>query len=203
MELRDALSQITEIRLQIARTELFRGYRAAPVAFSGVLALAAAGVQAVWIPEPASDIGSYLWLWIGIALVSGVTATGEIWARHRRSTLVLRKELIQLACEQFAPCIVAGAVLTLVLLTHAREVLWMLPGLWSILFSMGIFASYRLLPRPIFWVAVYYLLVGSLCLAFGQGRYAFSPWVMAVPFGGGQLLTAAILYWTMERDNAP
>ena len=35
MELREALTQITEIRLQLARTEVFRGYRAMPVAFSG------------------------------------------------------------------------------------------------------------------------------------------------------------------------
>ena len=35
MELREALTQITEIRLQMARTEVFRGYRAIPAAFSG------------------------------------------------------------------------------------------------------------------------------------------------------------------------
>jgi|GEM_PF-38049 len=49
MELRDALTQITEIRLQMARTEVFRGYRAVPAAFSGAVALAAATVQAVAI----------------------------------------------------------------------------------------------------------------------------------------------------------
>ena len=41
--------------------------------------------------------------------------------------------------------------------------LWMLPGLWSILFSLGIFASYRLLPRETFWLAVYYLAAGVGC----------------------------------------
>ena len=46
MELREALTQITEIRLQLARTEVFRGYRAMPVAFSGVVALAAGLIQA-------------------------------------------------------------------------------------------------------------------------------------------------------------
>ena len=46
MELREALTQITEIRLQMARTEVFRGYRAMPAAFSGVVALAAGLIQA-------------------------------------------------------------------------------------------------------------------------------------------------------------
>ena len=45
MELREALTQITEIRLQLARTEVFRGYRAMPVAFSGGVALLAAVIQ--------------------------------------------------------------------------------------------------------------------------------------------------------------
>ena len=69
MELHDALSQISEIRRQMARTEVFRGYRAVPVAFSGVLAWAAALVQAAWIPEPTRDVRSYLMLWIGAAAV--------------------------------------------------------------------------------------------------------------------------------------
>ena len=46
------LTQITEIRLQLARTEVFRGYRAMPVAFSGGVAVLAAVIQAVTIPDP-------------------------------------------------------------------------------------------------------------------------------------------------------
>ena len=42
MDLHDALTQISEIRRQVARTEVFRGYRAVPVAFSGFLAIVVA-----------------------------------------------------------------------------------------------------------------------------------------------------------------
>ena len=52
MELRDALTQITEIRLQLARTEVFRGYRAMPVAFSGGVAVLAAVIQTATISGP-------------------------------------------------------------------------------------------------------------------------------------------------------
>ena len=45
MDLRDALTQIAAIRQQVAQTETFRGYRAAPVALSGVLAWLAAALQ--------------------------------------------------------------------------------------------------------------------------------------------------------------
>ena len=47
MELREALTQISEIRQRVAQAEVFRGYRAVPVAFSGLLALATACVQ-IW-----------------------------------------------------------------------------------------------------------------------------------------------------------
>lgn len=56
MELRDALTQISEIRSQLARTEVFRGYRAMPVAFSGVLAVAAACFQSALVHDPAQAI---------------------------------------------------------------------------------------------------------------------------------------------------
>src|SRR5436190_644903 len=105
MELDEALSQIAEIRRQVTRTTLFRGYRAVPVAFSGLLAFIAGGAQAWWLP-------------------------------------------------------------------HA-----------------------------VIWVAVFYLATGLCCLAWAQGEASFSPWAMALPFGVGQLATAGILYWTLERAH--
>jgi hypothetical protein len=77
----------------------------------------------------------------------------------------------------------------------------MLPGLWCVLFSLGVFASYRLLPASVFWVGVYYLLCGVGNLWWGQGDNALAPWLMGVSFGGGQLLSAAILYWKLERKH--
>jgi hypothetical protein len=95
-------------------------------------------------------------------------------------------------------------MLTLVLVRSAPESLWMLPGLWQVLYSLGIFASCRLLPRATFGVAVFYLIAGLLTLAFARGELAFSPWAMGLPFGAGQLFAAAVLYRTLEcRDDQP
>ena len=55
--------------------------------------------------------------------------------------------MIHSALEQFLPGIVAGFLLTGVLLRCAPQSLWMLPGLWQVLFSTGVFASCRFLPR--------------------------------------------------------
>lgn len=201
MELRDALSQIAEIRLQMARTEVFRGYRAVPVAFSGLLALFAAVVQATWIADPVDQIAPYLTLWVGAAAISAFAAGFEMLLRTRANGTALALEITWLAVGQFLPCLVAGALVTLVLVITGPDTLWILPGVWQILFSLGIFASYRLLPRATFGVAVFYLTSGVICLAVARGGAALSPWVMGVPFGVGQLYAAAVLYWTLERGH--
>ena len=57
----------------------------------------------------------------------------------------------------------------------------MLPGLWQIFYSLGIFASCRLLPRPTFWVAVFYLGTGLAVLAWRTARRRFLPGRWACP----------------------
>jgi len=200
MELRDALAQISEIRQQVARGETFRGYRALPLAFSGALALVGGVIQSTCIVEPTRDLRAYFTLWIGLALFSLLATGWELAARWRRCCSLLEREKIVLAVTQFLPCLVAGTLLWIVLARFAPESVWMLPGLWCILFGLGIFASWRFLPPAILWSGVFYLVAGFLCLAWAQREAALSPWAMALPFGVGQLLTAAILYWNLERQ---
>jgi hypothetical protein len=201
MELRDALTQIAEIRRQLARTEVFRGYRAMPVAFSGVLALSTAAFQQVWLPDPTGNVSAYLTLWISAAFLSALAAGTEMLLRCWRSASTLSREITWLAVEQFLPCLLAGALLTVVFALCVPDGVWMLPGLWQMLFGLGIFASHRLLPRATLGVAFFYLLAGALVLALTRGPAALSPWAMGIPFGVGQLYAAAVLYWTLERNH--
>ena len=201
MELRDALTQITEIRLQMARTELFRGYRAVPAAFSGALALAAAAIQALVISDPMQHRAAYLSLWIGSAALSGASAVIEMLIRARYARSPFTRELTAMAIEQFFPCLVVGGLATVVLARSAPASFWMLPGLWQLFYSLGIFATCRLLPRPMSAVAVFYALSGLATLTLAQGDRALSPLAMGIPFGVGQLLAAAVLYRTLERHH--
>jgi hypothetical protein len=201
MELEEALARVSEIRLQIARSESFRGYRSATAAFSSLVAIGTAALQPVFIRDPAADPQRYLLIWIAAAIVSVALTAMEMTVRCRRSASPTAARLTWLAVEQFLPCTIVGAVVTFVLVQFASESLWMLPGLWGMIFSLGVFASCRLLPRPIFWVALYYLACGAAALAFAQGTSAFSPWTMGITFGGGQFLAAVVLYFTLERNH--
>ena len=106
------------------------------------------------------------------------------------------------AVERFIPCLAAGAMLTFVFYQSLKIYLWMMPGLWAVCFSLGVFASRTLLPRGIALVGGYYLLAGCMCLTLARGPTAFSPWAMGLTFGVGQLLAAAVLYWNLERRHA-
>ena len=200
-DLDKALADISAIRNQMARGAEFRGYGPATVGATGVLAVLAALAQMVWVPNPAMDTGAYLALWFATATVSVVLIGIEMGARTRRVHSGLADEMIHAATEQFIPAAVAGALLTVVLFRFAPHDLWMLPGLWQILFSLGFLASCRSLPRPLYAIGVWYLSAGLMSLALSSGAYAFSPWIMAVPFGLGQLSMAAILYWCVDGNT--
>jgi hypothetical protein len=199
LDLQEAMAQIAQIRHQMARTEVFRGYRALPVAFSGLVAVLAALVQARWLPEPSAHLGMYLTLWVGAAVISASASAAGMVDRRRRAASAWSREVTILAVEQFVPSIVAGGLLTAVITVTAPESAWLLPGLWQVLFALGIFASSRLLPAPIRLVAAWYLTAGITCLAVTRGEAALSPWAMGLPFGLGQALAAITLYLTLER----
>ncbi len=199
MELHEALVQIAEIRRHMAKSDMFRGYRSAPVAVSGLLALGAAVVQARFIPEPADNVQEYLTLWIGAAALSMVAMAIEMAIRLNRTDQRGHWELTRLAIEQFLPCVIAGALVTAALVREMPQYVALLPGLWQILFAMGIFASARLLPKPLVAIGAFYLGSGVIVLIWARDAYSLEPWCMGVPFALGQVGAAAILYWTLER----
>ncbi len=205
MELREALLQIAEIRQQMAVGTMFRGYRAATTAFSGVVAIATGIIQCFLIPGGGDNCGpTFVLLWVGAAVVSLMVVGMEMAIRSRRWASQVQRQLTLLAVEQFTPSLVAGGLLAWVFYDYLPAEIWMLPGLWMILYALGVFASARLLPRAVFGVAAYYLLAGILVLLlshYASGGWRLSPWLMAGTFGGGQMATALILYLKLERRH--
>ena len=107
--------------------------------------------------------------------------------------------MIRMAVEQFLPAVGAGLLLTIALSHFAPAVFWMLPGLWQVIFSLGIFSSCRFLPRPMIAAAAWYLVSGLVCIALGDSR-ALAPWTMGLAYGAGQLLVAGILFVATPED---
>jgi hypothetical protein len=198
-DLNKALGDISSIRKQMARTTEFRGYGPATLAATAGLAVLAAGAQRLWLPDAANHILAYLILWISTAFLSAALTGAQMYARTRRIHSALSDEMLRMAVEQFLPAAGAGLLLTIVLLQYVPSVSWMLPGIWQVIFSLGIFSSCRFLPRPMITAGIWYLLTGLACVAMGGDR-AFSPWAMGLPFGAGQLLVAAVLFVSTSED---
>ena len=190
-----ALADISAIRGQMARATTFRGYGPATFAVTGLLAALAAVGQAIWLPEPGRHVATYLVLWIGVAVASAAIIGFEMVTRSRRIHSDLAEDMIRTAVEQFLPAALAGGLITAVLVRFAAQDLSLLPGLWQIIFGLGVFASCRFLPRTMIAVGVWYLASGLICLAHAGGAQAFSPWAMGVGYGLGQGLVAVILQW--------
>src|SRR5215475_14153916 len=192
-DLHKALGDIGSIRRQMASTTEFRGYGPTTLAVTGAFAILAAVAQTLWVPDPARHIPAYLGIWIATAVLSAALTGFQMYTRTRRIHSGLSNEMLRMAVEQFLPSVAAGLLLTIVLLRYVPQASWMLPGMWQIVFSLGVFSSCRFLPRPIVIAGAWYLLTGLSCLAMAGNR-ALSPWTMGISYGAGQMLVAAILW---------
>jgi hypothetical protein len=199
MDVDRALDHIHEIHQHLSRSEMYRGIRSAPVALSGLAAVAAGFLQPILVPE--KDPVGFVGFWVSVAgvnaLVGAALAGWRYWrhedAAHRRTT--------RQVAAQFLPCLAAGGIVTMgIVLSGPAAISW-LPGLWSILFGLGLFAARLHLPRRIGWIALYYFGAGAVLLALGGGEASLHPAGMASVFGTGQMLSAVILYWNLERKN--
>jgi hypothetical protein len=196
-DLNRALGDIRSIRQQMAQATEFRGYGPVTLATTGLFAIVAASVQALWLTDPAKHILLYVSIWVSTAVASATLIGVQTVTRTRRIHSGLADEMIHMAVEQFLPSVAAGALLTLLLVRSVPSVLWMLPGLWQIIFSLGVFASCRFLPRAMVAAGVWYLSAGLACIALGPGL-ALSPWTMGISYGAGQFLVAGIMYFAAE-----
>src|SRR5437899_11341451 len=200
IDLHKALDDISGIRRQMAHSTQFRGYGPATLASTGVIAFLAASLQSIWLPDPANHIPAYLSIWISTAVLSAALTGVQMYTRTHRIHSGLSDEMIRMAVEQFLPAVGAGLLITIALVRFVPAVFWMLPGLWQVIFSLGIFSSCRFLPRLMVAAGAWYMFTGLVCIAVGDNR-ALAPWTMGLAYGAGQLLVAAILLFTSRESE--
>lgn len=195
MELHEALDQIAVIRRTLASSQVFRGYGARPMAVCSAMACGGSALQATFIPRPLDDFGSFLTLWIFVAALGLTVSLADVWWRYRHSPLSLWREDAWLALTQFLPCLGAGALATLAVVRVLPEARALLPGLWSMFFGLGLFASIGMLPHGMSAVAAWYVTAGGVAIALFSRDAALSPWSMVVTFGVGQAGAAVAHYY--------
>lgn len=202
-ELDKALAEISHIRRQMAAGTMFCGFGPAVMAASGILGLGAAAVHAGLLGAESLQPQPFVMYWAAIAIFAGAIIAFEMYARTHRTHGGLADEMLFAAAEHFIPVGAVGAVLALLVVRVAPDAAWMLPGLWSLLISLGLFAAVRFLPRVVVFAAAWYFVAGLVVLIMGAEQRTLSPWFMGVPFGVGQLLLAGILKWSYAGQGEP
>ena len=197
MDLSRALGQLADIHQQIAKGEIYRGYRSVPVAASGFIGFAAA-----WAQPPglgASDPVGFVLYWTIVASCAGLVGASEIIYNYVvHDDRAARLQTIQVV-GQFFPSVLAGAIITASFVHLSAALVPLLPGLWAICFGVGIFASRPYLPRASGWVALLYYAAGVALLWTARGPEPLRGWWVGGTFGVGQLMAAVVLYWNLER----
>jgi len=192
-----ALAQIAAIHDQLAKGEIYRGWRSIPVACSGLIGLAAAGWQSAW-GRPVEP-WSFATYWMTTGLIAMVIGCAEIVWHYVRHASETERRQSRRVIAQFLPALVAGAIVSGALVRLSPALVVLLPGLWALFFGVGIFATRPYILAASFWVALYYWAAGLMLLWTAGGVDTLSPWSVGGTFGAGQLLTAAMLYWNLER----
>jgi hypothetical protein len=200
-ELNKALADILEIRTQIAAGTSFRGYGPTAIAATGVIGLLAAALQATRPDLLASSPDVFVYCWLGAAAFCALVVRISMQGRSRRMHSHLADTMINQAMEQFMPSAAASLFMPLFLLHWAPQAVWMMPGLWQLFASLGLFASVRSLPRGIALVGGWYFVSGFACLLWAGTTHSLSPWLMGAPFFTGQLLMAAILHFSADGSD--
>jgi hypothetical protein len=192
-----ALDQIEEIHRQIAKGEVYRGYRSFPVALSGLM-----GLVAAWLQPAGLGIGDpigFVLYWTSIASGAAFIGSSEIIYNYTVHEDVSGRRHTRMVVGQFLPSLVGGIAITICFAHLSAALVPLLPGLWSICFGVGIFASRPYLPRASGWVALFYYAAGFALLWIASGPEPLTGWSVGGTFGAGQFLAAAVLWWNLER----
>ncbi len=194
MEVRDALSQLDRIHDQLTRGEVYRGFRVPAVALVGAVGLFAAAAQRWFV----GDTPGFVWYWSAIGGTGALVGFGAAVRSYFFREDDFERRRTRRVMGQFLPCVLAGGLLT-VALARADGFVPLLPGMWAVVFGLGVIAVRPHLPPAVGLIGLAYVLVGGVLLAWLPPEPP--GWCVGGVFGIGHLLTALALHSKKEHHN--
>jgi len=188
MEVRDALDQLDRIHDQLTKAEVYRGFRVPAVALVGCVGLLAAAAQPWIVPSEAS---AFVWYWSAVGAAGVLVGFGAAIRSYFFREDDFERRRTRRVMGQFLPCVLAGGMLTAAL-ARTDAFVPLLPGVWAVVFGLGVVAVRPHLPPAVGLVGVAYVLTGGLLLAWRPNE--LSGWYVGGVFGVGHLITAFVLW---------
>jgi hypothetical protein len=193
-EIDSTITQIADIRAQLASTTRFRGYAPEVVALVAMTWLLLLLIQTNRAATLGSNDREIVVEWGMLIGAGGLLIAIEAVSRTLRATDRLARLLLLGAMRLVLPgCLMAALVPTAVLM-YAPSTAWVIPGLWQMLIGFVAIASYASLPRQIIWPALWFLLSGAVTLFVAGAHGAISPFAAGLPFVVGHLGIAWALW---------
>lgn len=189
-----ALSDISDIRSQLAASTRFRGYAPEAVAMIGLVSLAVMLAQIAWPDRLAASNAQQVLVWGAVLVASSITVVTEAITRSRRQHGGMAGAMMRGAFRIQMPTSAIGIVVAAVVYLRAPEALWIVPGLWQMLIGVVAFSSTTTLPRTIVWPALWYLLSGTAVMWLAGQDGQLTPLMTGGPLVAGHLAIAWILY---------
>ncbi len=190
----EALAQVRQLQQTLLQRFQFQGYSGPTRAISGSIAL----VMAIFMSTPyyPQTTRAHLYGWGGVLLAALVLNGGALlhWFFHDQA--VQRNPRRLRPVMDIIPPLFIGAVMTAALILRQRPEL--LFGVWMLMFGQANLASRHVLPRPINFVGLFYIVAGTAWL-LTPGMSFMHPWPMGIVFFAGEWAGGLILYIDDKR----
>ncbi len=187
MRTQDAIDRLGLIHDQLARAEVYPGFRPPAVALVGVLGLLAA------VAQPGASVVGFVAYWLAAAAGGAALGFASAARSYAREEDELARRRTRRVMAQFLPALFAGVAVTLGVWRAGAEFTYLLPGLWALLFGLGIIAARPHLPAAVWAVGVGYVIAGAALLLTADPAAEPSGWAVGGVFGVGHLATAVAL----------
>ncbi|HET9799094.1 MAG TPA: hypothetical protein VFP90_13935 [Gemmatimonadaceae bacterium] len=154
----------------------------------GTVVIGASAIFAAMLAATTHSTARWLFIWVCEAALSVAISVYTMALKARAAKLPLWSEPARKILFSFAPPMAGGALLTLVLVAHGLVAL--LPGVWMLLYGIGVVAAGTFSVRIVPVMGMAFMAVGAVAL--------FAPAVWATPamaagFGGLHLFFGILI----------
>lgn len=154
----------------------------------GQVLVGTSALIAAMLAAPLTQPAAWLLLWLGEALLAITIAVAAIVWKARHAGIALVSRPTRKFMLSFAPPLIAGATLTLGLYRVGAVAL--LPGMWLLLYGVGVVTGGAFSVRIVPIMGLCFMLLGGLALLAPPG---WQNWCMAAGFGGLHIVFGVLI----------
>ena len=178
-----AMDNLRYIRETMERATPFTG-----ISGWGEMAIGATALLTSLIAAQQSTFNLWLAIWLAEALISLLIAGWSMDRKARAVQMPLFSGSGRKAVFSLAPPVIAGGLLTIVLVRAGMTSA--IPGVWLLLYGTGVITGGMFSVRAVPAMGLCFMVLGAVALFSPP---AFANWFMAIGFGGLHLLFGAII----------